>query len=87
MFDQSVDASRSLSTTDDDLTATQFEEAIASVEDDSDRQAADELINEIINNAHEFNEEETNEEQITGKQHQRQMDEVEEELQTLDDQV
>lgn len=72
------------------LTLTQFEEAIAAVEDETDRHAADELTKEVKNELNEFNEDEAagelNEDQLIEKQ-KRQMNKVEEELKTLEEQV
>ncbi|CAF2050843.1 unnamed protein product [Rotaria magnacalcarata] len=74
---------------DSNLTLTQYEEALAAVEDETDRRAADELNKEVRNELNEFNEEETsdlNEDQLIEKQ-KRQMNKVEEELKTLDEQL
>ncbi|CAF0868254.1 unnamed protein product [Adineta ricciae] len=71
------------------LTLTQYEEALASVEDETDRRAADELNKEVRAELNEFNEDETNdlnEDQLIEKQ-KRQMNKVEEELKTLDEQL
>lgn len=71
------------------LTLTQYEEALATVEDETDRDAAVELNKEVNAELNEFNEEETNdmnEDQLIEKQ-KRQMNKVEEELKTLDEQV
>jgi superfamily II DNA/RNA helicase len=69
---EQLDSNRLTPTTDDDLTITQFEEVLASVEDEVDRQAIEEFNREVNG---EFNEEDLNE------------DQVEEELNTLDKQV
>lgn len=77
------------SNSDSNLTLTQYEEALAAVEDETDRRAADELNKEVKNELNEFNEDETNdlnEDQLIEKQ-KRQMNKVEEELKTLDEQV
>jgi len=68
-------------TIDDDLTVTQFEEILASVEDEIDRQAIEELNREINN---EFNEDTIDN---LNEYQQQQMNEIEEELNTLDQQV
>lgn len=77
-------------TENNNLTLTQYEEALAAVEDETDRQAADELNKEVKAELNEFNEDETtndlNEDQLIEKQ-KKQMNKVEEELKTLDEQV
>ncbi|UJR37799.1 hypothetical protein I4U23_030490 [Adineta vaga] len=83
-YQAKLDGSRSLNTTDDNLTVTQFEETLASLEDESDRQAANELTNELITDLSEFNEDETNDEQLIEKQ---KINNIEDELQTLDNQL
>ncbi len=95
-YQQQMDTNRSTTTTttttpnsDNNLTLTQYEEALATVEDETDRRAADELNKEVKAELNEFNEEETNdlnEDQLIEKQ-KRQMNKVEEELKTLDEQV
>jgi E1A-binding protein p400 len=70
-----------LTLTDDDLTVRQFEEVLTSVEDELDRQAIEELNREINN---ELNEDEID--NLNEYQQQR-MNEIEEELNTLDQQV
>jgi hypothetical protein len=92
-YQQQLDTNRSTTTTtpppDDNLTLTQYEEALATVEDETDRHATDELNKEVIAELNEFNEDETNdlnEDQLIEKQ-KRQMNKVEEELKTLDEQV
>jgi len=95
-YQQQMDTNRSTTTTattpnsDNNLTLTQYEEALATVEDETDRHAADELNKEVKAELNEFNEEETtndlNEDQLIEKQ-KRQMNKVEEELKTLDEQV
>ena len=82
-YEEQLDSSRTLN---NDLTVTQFEEALASVEDETDRQAMNEFNKEVIAELNEFNEEEINDEQLIEKQKQ-QMNRVEEELQTLNEQV
>jgi E1A-binding protein p400 len=85
-YQEQLDSSRITTTIDNNLTVTEFEEALASVEDELDRQAVNELNNEARAELNEFNEEEINEDQFIEKQ-KRQMDKVEEELKTLDKQV
>ena len=82
-------ATSNVSADTNNLTLTQYEEALASVEDETDRRAADELNKEVRAELNEFNEDETNdlnEDQLIEKQ-KRQMNRVEEELKTLDEQV
>ncbi|CAF1172785.1 unnamed protein product [Rotaria sordida] len=101
VYQQQLDISRAATTTtttttttintnlDNNLTLTQYEEALASVEDETDRRAADELNKEVKNELNEFNEDETsdlNEDQLIEKQ-KRQMNKIEEELKTLDEQL
>jgi hypothetical protein len=94
---QQLETSRPTTTTttttpnsDNNLTLTQYEEALASVEDETDRLATDELNKEVKAELNEFNEDEAtndlNEDQLIEKQKQ-QMNKVEEELKTLDEQV
>jgi hypothetical protein len=94
---QQLETSRPTTTTttttpnsDNNLTLTQYEEALASVEDETDRLATDELNKEVKAELNEFNEDEAtndlNEDQLIEKQ-KRQMNKVEEELKTLDEQV
>ena len=74
---------------DNNLTLTQYEAVLASVEDETDRNAADKLNKEVKAELNEFNEDETNdlsEDQLIEKQ-KRQMNKIEEELKTLDEQV
>ncbi|CAF0862550.1 unnamed protein product [Rotaria sp. Silwood1] len=97
-YQQQLDSSRAITTTttttnnaslDNNLTLTQYEEALAAVEDETDRRAADELNKEVKNELNEFNEDETNdlnEDQLIEKQ-KRQMNKIEEELKTLDEQL
>ena len=71
------------------LTLTQYEEALATVEDETDQRAAKDLNQEVQAELNEFNEEETpelNEDQLIEKQ-KKQMNKVEEELKTLDEQL
>lgn len=65
-------------TTDKNLTSTQFEEALALLEDETDRQAIDELNKELNAEFNEFNDEE--EDQFIEKQ-------IDEESNTIDEQV
>jgi len=93
-YQEQIDTNRSTTTTtttidNNNLTLTQYEEALASVEDETDRNAADELNKEVKAELNEFNEDETNdlnEDQLIEKQ-KKQMNKVEEELKTLDEQV
>ena len=71
------------------LTLTQYEEALATVEDETDQRAAKDLNQEVQAELNEFNEEETNdlnEDQLIEKQ-KKQMNKVEEELKTFDEQL
>ncbi len=85
-YQEQLDSSRAINTTDDNLTVTQFEEALALVEDEADRQAVDEFNREVSADLNEFNEDEINEEQLIEKQNRR-MNKIETEFKTLDDQV
>ena len=91
-YQQRFDSTRSTTTSntaDSDLTLTQYEEALAAVEDETDRRAADDLNNEVQAELNEFNEEETgdlNEDQLIENQ-KKKMNKIEEELKTLDEQV
>ncbi|CAF0978049.1 unnamed protein product [Adineta steineri] len=101
-YQQHLDTTRSPATTtatvtpsttsDNNLTLTQYEEALATVEDETDRLAADELNKEVKAELNEFNEDEANEvnelneDQLIEKQ-KRQMNKVEEELKTFDEQL
>lgn len=86
-YQERIEANRP--TTTDNLTLTQYEEALALAEDESDRDAAKELNREVTAELNEFNEDETNdlnEDQLIEKQ-KKQMNKVEEELKTLDEQL
>ena len=90
-YQQQLESNRSstTSTSDNNLTLKQYEEALASVEDETDRRAAADLNQEVTAELNEFNEDETidlNEDQLIEKQ-KKQMNKVEEELKTLDEQV
>jgi len=75
---EQLDSNHLITTIDDDLTVKQFEEVLASVEDETDRQAFEELNKEVHSELNEFNEDEIIEKQINH---------VEEEFNTLDKQV
>lgn len=92
-YQQQLELNRSTNTNntnqENNLTLTQYEEALAAVEDETDRRAAADLSKEVNADLNEFNEDETNdlnEDQLIEKQ-KKQMNKIEEELKTLDDQV
>lgn len=89
MLKQQIEASRTSTAENNDLTLTQYEEALAAAEDETDREAAKELNQEVRAELNEFNEEENNAElnkdQLIEKQ-KKQMNQIEEELKTLDEQ-
>ena len=71
------------------LTLTQYEQALAACEDETDRNAAEELNKEVKADLNEFNEDENtelNEDQLIEKQKQ-QMNKIEEDLKVLDEQL
>ncbi|CAF1168843.1 unnamed protein product [Rotaria sordida] len=93
-YQERLDSNRTITTTtttmiDNNLTTTEFEEALASVEDEIDRQAANELNKEVQAELTEFNEDEINhlhEDQLIEKQKQK-MKTIEENLKTFDEQL
>ena len=91
-YQEKIEAARTTTTTtesENNLTLTQYEEALALAEDETDRDAATELNREVTAELNEFNEDETNdlnEDQLIEKQ-KKQMNKVEEELKTLDEQL
>ena len=89
-YQEKVEANRTTTAdSNNNLTLTQYEEALALAEDESDRDAAKELNREVTAELNEFNEDETNdlnEDQLIEKQ-KKQMNKVEEELKTLDEQL
>ncbi|CAF4789948.1 unnamed protein product [Rotaria sp. Silwood1] len=88
-YQEQLDLNRPTTMTDNNLTTTQIEEALASVEDETDRQAANELTQEVKAELIEFNEDEIihlNEDQLIEKQKQN-MNQIEEKLKTFDEQL
>ncbi|CAF2544118.1 unnamed protein product [Rotaria sp. Silwood2] len=88
-YREQLDSNRTTTMTDNNLTTTEIEEALASVEDETDRQAANELNKEVQAKLSEFNEDEIihlNEDQLIEKQKQK-MNKVEEKLKTFDEQL
>ena len=81
VYEEQLDASRLIFTGNNELTSVQFEEALASVEDETDRPAAEELNREVNT---EFNAEEIND---LNERQTRENNQVEEELNTVDKQV
>jgi hypothetical protein len=85
-YQEQLGVGRATTATDDDLTVKQFEEALASAEDEPDRQATHEFSREVTADSNEFNEDAVSEDQLMEKQ-KLQMNRVEEELKTLDNHV
>ncbi|CAF1352247.1 unnamed protein product, partial [Didymodactylos carnosus] len=88
-YQQQMEINR-VTTSENNLTLTQIEEALASAEDETDRNATEQLNNEVDADRNEFDNEDnvgaTNEDQLFERQKQ-QMDKVEQELKIIDEQL